>query len=117
MIMSKKRKILKQLASTAYERELTALLEELGTRFNEWQAGKLSPWDLNSHIHRYHDGNSRDLWKKYNCLDPAELVGFAVVDGIVQLSEVPEIVRELVETRANDIRLMRESWEEDDADS
>jgi hypothetical protein len=38
---------------------------------------------------------------------------------ILQLSEVPEIVMELVESKASTIRLLRESesWEEDEDDS
>ena len=110
-VTKRTRKVLRKLADVAYERELTARLEGLAEKFDGWRAGTLDPWDLENLIHRFHDGDARDLWKKYQGLNPEELVGAAVVDGVLQLSEVPEgEAREFVEDRAESIRQFREMY-------
>ena len=78
-------KVLRKLAALAYERELGESLAELGKGFDDWRAGEIDVWQLNDHIHRYHDGDSRDLWKKYNHLSPEELVGYAATIGSLGL--------------------------------
>ena len=113
-VTKRTRKMLRELAGVAYERELTTRLEGLAEEFDAWRAGRLSPWDLENAIHRFHNGDARDLWKKYDRLGPEESVSAAVVDGLLQLSEVPEgEARELVEDRAESIRMIRESFRDD----
>jgi hypothetical protein len=101
------RKILRKLAALAYERELTRCLSRLESSFADWRAGRIGVAQLNHSIHDYHDGDSRDLWKKYNGLSPEELVGIAVAEGILEQDDVPDAVCELVTDWADRIRMLR----------
>ena len=102
------RKILRKLAALAYDRELTQCLSRLESGFDDWRAGTIGVGELNDKIHHYHDGDSRDLWRKYNHLSPEELVGIAVAQGTLKLDEVPDAVRDMVEERASRIRMLRD---------
>ncbi len=58
-------------------------------QFERWRSGEISPAELNDLIHQFHDGPSRDVWRKYatNRLEPA--LGFAVATGILRKEELP----------------------------
>ncbi len=84
------RRSIRELAATAYERELATELHRLQEQFSHWQAGKLSPHDLDKLIHRFHDGPSRRLWKRYVDSDSKIAVADAVARGVLQASEVPD---------------------------
>ena len=83
------KRLVRQWAETAYDRELSKALLELGEQFDRWQRAEISAFELTELIHRFHDGDSRDLWKKYatNQLEPA--LGVAVAAGVVRREELP----------------------------
>lgn len=84
------RRELRALAGLAHERELSQELSALLERFEEWQAGGLDPFELNDHIHAFHDGTSRDLYKFYTMLAPQHAVAYGLVEGLLSRSEVSE---------------------------
>jgi hypothetical protein len=98
------RRILRQLANTAWERELDAELKVLASSFAEWKAGELGPHELSDRIHTFHHGAARDLYGLYTRVHPAELVARAVGLGILSEDEVPPHLREAL---ANGIQYYR----------
>ncbi len=88
-ISRREAKLLRQLASAAYDRELGRELERLETVFAEWRAGQLSPQDVSAAIHAFHDGVARDLWVLYNRIDPSSTVPRAIAAGLLEPREIP----------------------------
>jgi hypothetical protein len=106
-------KHLRALSATAHERELSQALGELSAKFQEWQKGDLSPWDLNQEIHEFHDGKQRELYKFYVMQhNPLFCVASALTNGIIDIDEVPENCREILKPKVEivkndkDIKLM-----------
>ena len=90
------KRLVREWAGIAHDRELSKALLELHTHFDQWKRGEITACDLNDFIHRFHDGASREIWKIYatNRLEPA--VAFAVATGILRREEVPpELVQHL----------------------
>lgn len=90
------KRLVREYAAIAHDRELGQALRDLGAHFERWRSGEISPAELNDLIHRFHDGPSRDVWRKYatNRLEPA--LGLAVATGILRKEELPaELIRHL----------------------
>ncbi len=90
------KRLVREWAAVAHDRELSKALAELYAQFDRWQRGEITAWDLNDLIHRFHDGASREIWKTYatNRLEPA--VALAVATGILRREEAPpELVQHL----------------------
>jgi hypothetical protein len=83
------KRLIRDWAGIAHDRELGKALRDLQAEFDRWQRGEVSVFELNDLIHRFHDGASRDIWKKYatNHLEPA--LAFAVTMGILRREELP----------------------------
>lgn len=90
------KRLLREWAGIAHERELGRALGDLRRQFDEWQAGGLTAFDLNERIHRFHDDTSREIWVRYS-QNPFDVsVAFAVVNGIIRRDELPgELVEHL----------------------
>jgi hypothetical protein len=88
------RKQLRKLAGLAYSRELDTALDDLGLQFEHWRAKQIDGFRLSEIIHEFHDGISRELYKRYNYLSPAETVARALALGILRPDEVPEAIRQ-----------------------
>ena len=112
------RRILRQLANTAWERELDAELKLLAGSFAEWKAGELGPHELSDRIHTFHHGAARGLYGLYTRVHPPELVARAVGLGLLSEDEVPPHLREAL---ANGIQYYRSEpqapLDDDDSDS
>ena len=103
------KKHLRQLAGQCYEREMSLALEALYKDFEKWKKSEISPWDLNDKIHVHHDKTARELWKTYEQMnDPSFAVSMAVAKGIIQIEDVQENCRELVERMVEAYELLRE---------
>jgi len=86
----------REWAGIAHDRELGKALLDLRAQFDRLKRREISAVELNDLIHRFHDGVSRDIWKKYatNHLEPA--LGFAVATGILRREELsPELVQHI----------------------
>src|ERR687897_2201913 len=90
------RRLVREWAGAAHDRELSQALLDLRRHFDRWEAGEISATDLNDLIHKYHQGASREIWKHYttNHLEPA--IGFAVATGILRREELPSELLEHV---------------------
>lgn len=90
------KRLVREWARIAHDRELSKALLELHTHFDRWRRGEITAWDLNDLIHRFHDGAAREIWKAYatNRLEPA--IACAVATRILQREELPpELVQHL----------------------
>ncbi len=83
------KRLVREWAGIAHDRELGKALLDLRAQFDRWQRGEIGAVELNDLIHRFHDGGSRNIWKKYatNHLEPA--LGFAIATGILRREELP----------------------------
>jgi hypothetical protein len=88
---------LRELIAQAHEREMARELAKLAEKFHEWQAGKLSVWELTDLIHAFHSGPARQLFSYYNGGDDDLLVAGALVKGILAEAEVPADVRQAIQ--------------------
>lgn len=87
------KKKLRELEGLAYHRELSAALSALEAEFKRWRAGELSPFELSDRIHRFHDGEARELWKRYDGRSLEWTVSDALQRKIVTEAEVgPEVM-------------------------
>src|SRR5438552_11166002 len=53
------------VADAAYKAELSVALEELAVLFGDWHKGRIDASQLADAIHQFHDGQSRELFKRY----------------------------------------------------
>lgn len=106
-----KKEILR-LSSLAYEREMNRELAALLVHFRAWASGKLHPLELSDHIHRFHNGAARELYKQYctyqGCADM--LVARALATGLIRADEVTAETLAALEPR---IRNATDELEED----
>jgi len=92
----KEKAILRQLASEAWESELTGELEQLFESFCSWADKGISAFDLSDQIHEFHNGVSRELYKRYTALPPEIAVARAVVLGIFSEASIdPSLLEKL----------------------
>ena len=84
------KRLVRERAAIAHDRELGQALLQLRTHFDRCQRGEIAAADLNDLIHQFHQGASREIWKRYanNHLEPA--IGSAVAAGILRREELPE---------------------------
>lgn len=84
---------IRRLMGLAWERELTAALEELRGKFDAFKAGDLDPFDLSDTIHDFHDHTARDLYKRYAYGSNFFAVPSAISREVIKRSEVsPELL-------------------------
>lgn len=101
------KRLVREWAGIAHERDLRKALGELGREFDRMERGELSPFELNDLVHRYHQDESREIWKRYasNHLEPA--IASAIVAGVLKREEVPSA---LVEHVTKLIELYEHNW-------
>ena len=87
------KRLVREWAAIAHDRELGHALLELRTQFDRWQRGEIAAADLNDLIHQFHQGASRKIWNRYatSHLEPA--IGFAVAAGILRRELPDELLR------------------------
>ncbi len=83
---------LRRLRDQAWEAELATALGELEAKFTEWRDGKIGAFELNEHVHRFHQGSSREVYNRYNGLDREIAVARGVALGLIPRESVPEEV-------------------------
>ncbi len=99
---------LRQLASEAWESELSNELEKLFEEFCTWTENGMSAFDLTELIHEFHNGASRDLYKRYSIRPPEIAVARAIALDITSEesfdAQLLEKLQPLIE--------MHRKWEE-----
>lgn len=87
-------KALRELAHTAYERDLERSLDTLHKRFSHWKSQEISAWDLNESIHEFHNDTARNLYKNYTMLNSEYAVSYGLLQSLISEAEIPESARE-----------------------
>lgn len=71
-LTKKLRRELRQLNGRAWKREVERELGKLNDAFASWKRGEINPFDLVDRIHRFHDGDNRELCQRYAMLRGGE---------------------------------------------
>jgi hypothetical protein len=79
---------LRDLAAAAHEIELSEAVISLYGIFQSWHEKQINVFDLNQDIHEFHDGISRDIYKKYVLGDLFFPVAQAVFLGILKRENI-----------------------------
>lgn len=98
------KKLIREFAAEAHERELHRELARLDLRFTEWRNGQIGSGALSDHVHQYETGPSRELFKRYNGDLQDMMVAYAIVAGILKSEEIPA---ELLEALDGPIRYFK----------
>jgi hypothetical protein len=83
------KRLVRQYATIAHERELGQAMGDLNVQFARWRNGEISAVELNDVIHQFHEGASREIWRKYATNRPEAALGLAVATGVLQKEELP----------------------------
>ncbi|HXI55938.1 MAG TPA: hypothetical protein VNO55_07760 [Polyangia bacterium] len=87
------RRRIRDLAGTAYDRELSRELTALEEHFGRWRRGEIDAHELSDQVHRFHQGPNRRLFLLYAGSDLDTAVASAIARGILSEDEAsPEIV-------------------------
>ena len=89
---------IRELRAQAHENELANELAKLEVKFADWHAGKINAGELSQFVHEYHNGPARELFNYYNSGYDDSVVAVALVKGILRESDVPEEVRQHLDT-------------------
>ncbi|MGH7454247.1 MAG: hypothetical protein ACRENG_23030 [bacterium] len=108
-ISKKAKRQLRLLAGIAYERELRAALKPVEQALADMHAGKCDAFAVSEIIHHFHQNEARDLWVRYNRMDPDFSVSAALLDNIISPEEIPAEVRQWFIERAELLRKVRSS--------
>ena len=104
------KRLLREYASHAHERELHRELTKVQDSFAEWRQDRISSVELDQRIHEYKIVPARELYKRYNHGEIDLAVAYAVVAGVLAEDEVSG---ELLEAISGPIAFYR-SWQEED---
>lgn len=110
MARSNRRTILRELRGQAWEAELGEALRPIADLFDAWRRGAASAFDLSDAIHRFHDGDSREIWKKYQWRDTKMLLAAALEDGYLRRDQVPDDVYAYLLPHLEQLRASRAQW-------
>ena len=91
------KRLLREFAAEAYEKELARELAKLDKSFAEWRKGKINSGELSHRIHQYETGASRELFKRYNIGKNDFNVAYAVVTGLLDRDNIPEELLEAID--------------------
>jgi len=68
----------------------------LQSEFERWRRGEIDVFVLNDHIHKFHDGVARDLYKRYAMGEAEWSLASAIARDVVKELEVdPPILQNL----------------------
>lgn len=85
---------LREWANEARELELHNALEGLFEDFGRWADDGYSSSELSERIHEFHNGISRELYKRYISLPPHVAVARAIAVGVIDESVLPPSLQE-----------------------
>lgn len=105
------KRLLREYAAKAYEKELSRELAQLDDSFVEWRDGKINSGELSYRIHQYETGVSRELFKKYNEGKNDFNVAYAVVTGILDRKDVPGELLEAIDKHLRFYESMKDDGE------
>jgi hypothetical protein len=80
---------LRALSMAAHEEALRRALQPLAQDFERWRQGNLGSGELTERIHEFHHGPARNLFKQYNYGIMEMNIAVAIVDGLLDRTQVP----------------------------
>jgi hypothetical protein len=87
------KKDIQNLAAKAHEEELRRALLILSEKFDQWRSGSLTSFELTEQIHKFHNGDARELFKRYEYIAQELAVAMAIANGILPQDSIsPEII-------------------------
>jgi hypothetical protein len=90
------KRLLREAAGAAHEEELRRALLPVAEAFKRWEAGALASGELSDIIHRFHQGQNRELFLRYSTPDLDLAVAHAIVTGVLDRSAIaPELLEHL----------------------
>lgn len=96
--IEEKKDQLKHWCNVAYERALRTELQKLQQKFNTWEAGSISSFELCNQIRRFNEQQADELYRKYVMIaQPAVAIKDAIKRGYIQEDELPEEILSLVQ--------------------
>ena len=105
------KRLLREFAAEAYERELARELARLDKSFSEWRDGKINSGELSHRIHQYETGASRELFNKYNDGKNDFNVAYAIVTRLINRQDVPEELIKAVDKHISFYESLKDSGE------
>ena len=95
-LSKKMKKEIRLLCSMAYEEELKRALLGLAKKVDLWKSGVLTSAKLTEEIHMFHDGESREIFKRYAHPMEKMCAAWAIANGILQRDVIsPEVMEAL----------------------
>ena len=82
-IPKKIKKEIRSLAAKAHEEELRRALLLLADKFDQWKAGSRTSFELVEDIHKFHNGEAREIYKRYDHPTEEIAVAMALANGIL----------------------------------
>lgn len=107
-------KRMRELAGIAYSRELSLASDALLGEFNQWKEERIDVFELNEKIHKFHNGISQTLYKRYVGMDSRFGVARALKTGILERSEIDEDLYPLI---SNMVEILSSSAFRDDSEA
>lgn len=101
---------LNELRGKAWEAELGEALLPIADLFDAWRRGEASASDLSDAIHQFHDGDSREIWKKYQWRETEMLLAAALEDGYLRREQMPDAVYAHLLPHVERLRASRAAW-------
>jgi hypothetical protein len=90
------KRLVREWAGIAHERDLRQALSELRAQFDRWDRGEIDSLELNDLVHRFHQDTSREIWKRYATTHLEPAVASAVAAGVLRKEELPaELVQHI----------------------
>lgn len=87
-----------KLVEKAHEKQIEKELIKLAKNFDKWQKKEIDCFELIDKIHDFHDGTSRDIWKRYTYTkSKLALIAIAVIEGLLDESEISNELMKKVE--------------------
>lgn len=100
---------LRELAAEAWETELRVALEALFEDFGRWADHEYSSFELSDRIHDFHDGLSRELYKRYAGLPPLVAVARAIAVGAMDEAALSPSLREKLKDEIDAMRKLNDA--------
>lgn len=104
----KQRRELRALQGLAWERELGEALRSLRTDFEIWDRGEIAAIELTDRIHKFHNGQARELFNMYSGNLDNWWIGHTVAKGVIDESELSDDLHDVLK---DDIVRCRERWQ------
>jgi hypothetical protein len=88
------RREIRRLAGLAHERDLSTAAGQLQSEFDRCRRGEIDVFALNDYIHTFHDGVSRELYKRYIMGKAEWSLASAIAREVLKESEIDPSILE-----------------------